>query len=219
MHRREYLGAIGAGVATAAAGCLGGNPDTYLNPPDTEYEPSDVPFPAYGQQLPTATITDPIAGTQVETTGGNGDTLMTFFYSHCQTVCPRLISALRSVQARAIDDELMNAAQILAVTFDPERDNAERLRSYAERMDVSLSNGWRFLRPDSPADATSIVQDTFGVSFDRTHPEDMERYMFNHFALILLVNAEDYVERAYTGTTPRWQTIYADFQTLRNREG
>jgi protein SCO1/2 len=43
--------------------------------------------------------------------------------------------------------------------------------------------------------------------------------MFTHFALILLVNADDYVERAYTGQTPRWQPIYEDLQTLRNREG
>lgn len=218
MHRREYLGALGTGVVTATAGCLGGDSDTYLDEPDTGYEPADVRFPAYGQRLPEVTISDPLAGESVETTGGESDVLMTFFYSHCQTVCPRLISALRNVQMRAIDDGLIDATRILAVTFDPQRDDAERLGKYADRMDVSLADGWRFLRPDTPEDAKSVVQGEFGVNFERTHPEDMDMYMFNHFALVLLVNADGYVERAYTGSTPRWQDIYGDFETLSERE-
>ncbi|WP_135662593.1 SCO family protein [Halorhabdus rudnickae] len=219
MHRREYLGALGTGVVTATAGCVGGDSDTYLREPDTGYEPADVRFPGHGQRLPDVTVSDPLAGETVETTGGEGDSLVTFFYSHCQTVCPRLISALRNVQMRAIDEGHIDATRFLAVTFDPERDDAERLESYADRMDVSLTEGWRFLRPDTPEDAKRVVQGEFGVSFDRTHPEDMDMYMFNHFALILLVNADDYVERAYTGSTPRWQDVYADLETLREREG
>ncbi|WP_136689918.1 SCO family protein [Halorhabdus amylolytica] len=219
MHRREYLGALGTGVISATAGCVGGNSDTYLSEPDTGYEPADVRFPGYGQRLPDMTITDPLAEEAVETTGRKGDTLMTFFYSHCQTVCPRLISALRNVQMRAIDEGHADTTRFLAVTFDPERDDAERLEGYADRMDVSLADGWRFLRPESPEAAESVVQGEFGVNFERTRPEDMDMYMFNHFALILLVNADDYVERAYTGSTPRWQDIYDDFETLREREG
>ncbi|QGN06666.1 SCO family protein [Halorhabdus sp. CBA1104] len=221
MHRRAYLGSLSGGVAALTAGCLGtsGTAETYLAEPDREYDSSAVQYPAYGQQLPEATIADPIAGEAIETTGGNGDQLLTFFYSHCQTVCPRLISALRGVQAKAIETGMVDNVRFRAVTFDPDRDDAERLRQYAKRMDVSLSENWRFLRPDTPDDAKSIVEDTFGVGFERTHPEDMAQYMFTHFALILLVNADDYVERAYTGKAPQWQPIYEDLQTLRNREG
>ena len=219
MHRREYLGAIGTGVVAATAGCMGGDSDTYLDDPGHDYEASDVPFLAYGQQVPDLTITDPIAGEAVETAAGEDDTLLTFFYSHCRTVCPRLISALRNIQKRAIDEGLIDRTQFQAITFDPERDTAARLDGYAARMDVSLSKGWQFLRPDSPADAQSIVQEEFGVSFERTEPEDMDMYMFTHRALILLVNGDDYVERAYTNSTPRWQDIYDDLETLRNREG
>lgn len=219
MHRREYLGALGTGVVAATAGCIGGDSDTHLDEPDTDYEPADVQFPGYGQEVPELTMRDPIADETVETTGGDGDTLMTFFYSHCQTVCPRLISALRNVQLRAIDEDLIDATRFLAVTFDPERDDADRLADYADRMDVSLADGWRFLRPDSPEDAKTVVQGEFGVNFERTHPEDMDMYMFSHSALILLVNADGYVERAYRESTPRWQDIYDDFETLREREG
>lgn len=219
MYRREYLGAVGTGAIAFTAGCSGGTQDTHLSEPDREYESSDVPFPAYGQQLPSVTLTDPIADESIETTGSNGDTVMTFFYSHCQTVCPRLISALRSVQAKAIDEGLIETTLFRAVTFDPERDDATRLDQYAERMDVSLEANWRFLRPESPTAASDVVQDTFGVTFERTNPEDMDKYMFTHRALILLVNDDDYVERAYTKNTPRWQTIYDDLATLAKREG
>ena len=219
MHRRQYLATLGAGAAAFTAGCSGGTPDTYLSEPDRKYEASDVPFPAYGQQLPSETLTDPIANEAIETTGGDGDTVMTFFYSHCQTVCPRLISALRSVQAKAIDEDLIEDTHFRAVTFDPERDDRSRLSQYAERMDVSLEDHWRFLRPDSPSAAKDVVRDTFGVAFRRTHPEDMDMYMFTHRALILLVNDDDYVERAYTKSTPQWQQISDDLATLRKREG
>jgi protein SCO1/2 len=218
MQRREYLGALGASAVALTAGCSAGTSDTYLSEPDREFESSEVPYPAYGQTVPAVTIDDPIAGEPIETANADGDQLLTFFYSHCQTVCPRLISALRGVQAKAIDEGLIDALRFRAVTFDPERDDADRLEQYAERMSVSLSDHWRFLRPASPSDAKDIVQEEFGVHFERTQPEDMDMYMFTHFALVLLVNADGYVERAYTGSTPQWRTIYDDLETLRNRE-
>jgi len=218
VNRRQYLGAIGGGIAALSAGCSADDSDTYLDKPDLRAEPSQLPYPVYGQSLPDVTLSDPLAGESVPIGGDNRDTVVTFFYSHCRTVCPRLISALRNVQAKAVEDDLIDTTSFRAVTFDPERDDAERLRGYADRMNVALTENWRFLRPDSPDHARDVVMDEFGVRFERTHPEEMDMYMFSHRSLILLVNADGYVERSYTDSTPSWQSIYDDLKTLRKRE-
>lgn len=219
MNRRAYLGTVAGGIAALTAGCAADDSATYLDKPDLRAEPENLPYPVYGQSLPAVTLSDPIADEDVSIGADGRDTLVTFFYSHCRTVCPRLISALRNVQAKAIEDNRIDTTAFQAVTFDPERDDADRLRGYADRMNVALDESWRFLRPDSPDDAKDVVMDEFGVRFERTHPEEMEMYMFSHRALILLVNADGYVERSYTDSTPSWQSIDEDLRTLRRREG
>jgi protein SCO1/2 len=83
------------------------------------------------------------------------------------------------------------------VTFDPARDDAETLRAYADRMNVDMDAGnWHFLRPETEARAKAVVQEQFGVFFEKDPQEDGP-YMFTHLGLILLVNADGYVERAY----------------------
>lgn len=221
-----YLHGLATATVAGVAGCSGtsasrgGTGDTYLSEPDLDGEPEDYPYPVHGQQLPEVTLRDPIAGRDVTTTEFDRDTFVTFFYSNCMTVCPRLIGALRNVQAEAGKDGYADDIVILAITFDPERDTGDTLEAYTERMNVDMGAGnWRFLRPSNPAEAESIVTDTFGVNFRRTHPEGMDRYMFNHTGLILLANGDNYVERAYSSSTPSWKPMYDDLETLRQRGG
>jgi protein SCO1/2 len=175
MRRRTFLQGVSGATAVGMAGCLGGvgggggNADTYLGSPDRDTDPETLPYPAYGQSLPAVTLADPIAGQDVTTAEFDRDVLMTFFYSHCQSVCPLLIAALERVQEEASADGYGEDLVFLPVTFDPQRDDGDRLRGYAEKMDVNLGAGnWHFLRPDSPEDAKSVVQETFGVAFQRT---------------------------------------------------
>lgn len=179
MRRRTFLTAAASGTVAGVTGCLGGlgrsggNPDTYLSKPDAEHGPETLPYPAYGQPLPEVTLTDPIADREVTTTEFDRDVLMTFFYSHCMSVCPVLIAAMEGVQERAAATGYGDDVVFLAVTFDPQRDDAERLREYANTRDVDLDAGnWHFLRPDSPASAKTVVQETFGVNFRRTSGMD-----------------------------------------------
>jgi protein SCO1/2 len=226
MNRRQFLQVSGTGAAAGLAGCLGGigsigagGGDTYLSEPDTDVDPADLPYPAHGQQLPEVTLTDPLSGESVTTTQFDRDVFLTFFYSHCKTVCPVLIGTLRNLQTRAGKDGHGSAAVFLPVTFDPARDDASRLREYSDRMNVNLDAGnWQYLRPDSPQRAKAVVKDTYGVHFQKTHPEDMDMYMFTHAALVILANADGYVERAYRGARPPEDEIYEDFTTLRKRE-
>ncbi len=144
----------------------------------------------------------------------NADVL-TFFYTHCKTICPVLISTLRNVQTHASQNGYENDVTFLPVTFDPQRDDAEQLQAYAEKMNVDLSVGdWDFLRPKSKARAKSVIT-VFGIRFEPTKKQSKDEYMFTHSALIILVNGKGYVERAYRGQSPKQQQIIDDLETVR----
>jgi protein SCO1/2 len=221
MRRRTYLSGVAAAGVFGTAGCLGlgdANPDVALSEPDREYESEDLPYPAWGQRVPDVTLPAAIDDRAVAVRDVETPTLLTFFYSHCNTVCPVLIQTMRSVQAHAIENGYESEVTFLPTTFDPQRDDAERLRTYGEKMNVALDAGdWHFLRPESKARAKSVVQAQFGVNFQRTHPEDMEMYMFTHSALTFLVNGDGYVERAYRTKQPQAEQIIDDLATVRER--
>jgi protein SCO1/2 len=220
MRRRRYLQVAATLGAAGLAGCSAdgaGNPDVVLPEPDREFESDDLPYPAWGEQVPDVTLPAPMADQTVTLRSVDRPQLLTFFYSHCNSVCLVLISALRNVQTHTLNEGYADAVAFHPTTFDPERDDADRLRTYGEEMNVDLAAGnWQFLRPASRGRAEAVVQEQFGVSFERTHPEEMEMYMFAHAALTLLVNADGYVERAYRTKQPDPERLVEDLRTVRN---
>ena len=163
------------------------------------------------------TLPAPIESREVGLRDVERASLLTFFYSHCNTVCPVLISTQRNVQAHAQNNGYASDIAFFPVTFDPARDTADRLRTYADEMNVdAAAENWHFLRPASADRAKDVVQDQFGVGFERTDPEEMDMYMFAHSALTLLVNADGFVERAYRSKSPDEETIIDDLETVRN---
>ncbi|WP_435348739.1 SCO family protein [Haloarchaeobius sp. HRN-SO-5] len=222
MRRRAYLGTLGAAVASASAGCLaggsGGLPNTYLSEPDREYDADALPYPVHGDELPATSLHAPLHDTTVDLADQDHAAFVTFVFSHCNTVCPVLTTALRNVQTAASRDGRRENVAFFEVTFDPERDTAARLREYREQHDVAPED-WYFLRPADPEQAEDVVTDEFGVAFERTHPEEMDMYMFAHTALVLLANADGYVERAYQSKAPDWNRLYDDYRALEEAGG
>ena len=185
MRRRTFLRSTGAvGALGGLAGCLGSvglrdsNPDVALGEPDREFESSDVPYPAWGEQIPDVTVPAPVDSREIRLRDIETPSLLTFFYSHCQTICPILISTQRNIQAHAQNNGYSDAVSFFPTTFDPARDTAERLRTYANDMNVDADHeNWHFLRPASKERAKAVVQDQFGVVFQRTEPEDMDMWL------------------------------------------
>jgi protein SCO1/2 len=218
MQRRAYLRSAGVAVPVAAAGCLGaldGNPDVVLPEPDRPFDSEDVAYPAWGERAPDVTIPAPLDGGSFELRAGSRPYLSTFFYSHCNSVCPVLVSRMRAVQRRALEDGYCGDVAFLPVTFDPERDDADQLSAWADQLNVDADAPcWHFLRPQSRERARDVVEGEFGVAFERTEPEDGDGYMFTHTALTLLVNADGYVERAYRTKAPDVDQVTADLQRV-----
>lgn len=244
--RRTIVRATGAAVlGTSLAGCTNvigteeGNSNVVLDPPEN-YERRkeiDLPYPTYGQELPSVSVPAPLHDRTVETTEfvGQRHTMLTFIYTSCQTVCPGLTTSLRRVQADSIEQGYAEEFAFMPTTFDPEHDTGDVLHSYGNDLGVDFAVGnWYFLRPESPADAKAIVEETFGVAFEQGEPaekgkSDQEKpdesadtetghdghmRRFQHASLVLLVNKDGYVERAYNGGPPGPNEVIDDAQTV-----
>lgn len=218
MNRRSFIYAGLTGTTVGLAGCVGtfgGNSNAKLGKPEGHDADADLPYPTWGDEMPAVSFRNPFTDQAVDLQEVGQPTFVTFFFTHCQTVCPVLISALRNVQTDAINEGYADEVSFLPVTFDPERDDAERFRTYAEKMNVSLDAGdWRFLRPQTVEEAKEKINGEFGIGFEKT-PMKGDGWMYNHLGLILLTNADGYVERAYTGTDPDPNTLREDLTKLR----
>ncbi|MFC7080961.1 SCO family protein [Halorussus caseinilyticus] len=220
MDRREFLRtATAVGLAGGVAGCTGvldSNSNVALGEPDREVDGEKLPYPTWGQKVPDVTLPAPLEDRTVELRSVGKPSVLTFFYSHCKTVCPVLVSTVRNVQTDSLNERYADDVAFFPTTFDPARDDADRLEAYSEKMNVDADAGnWHFLRPESKDRAKAVVQDEFGVAFERTDPEDMDMYMFTHSALTFLVNADGYVERAYRSKSPKAKQIISDLETVR----
>jgi len=222
MDRRTYLGTLGL---AATAGCLGGSgedPNTTLGEPDrAEGVTSEaLAYPAWGERVPDVTLPDPLSDERIALREVDRPSFVSFFYSNCMSVCPRLISALREVQIHSVENGYADEVGFYPITFDPQRDTASTLREYADRMNVDRSaNNWHFLRPADRARAKAVLEDEFGFVFKRDEPDDGGKYMFTHIGLVLLVNADGYVERAYRGQEGAESRYIEDLRTVRTGGG
>ncbi|SEK61827.1 SCO family protein [Haloferax larsenii] len=220
MNRRTYLRTVGTGAAIGLAGCLGGggNPNVSLSKPDRENDVTSeqLPYPAWGQQVPDVTLRDPLSGTDVAVRDIDVPHFHTFFFTNCMTVCPVLISALREVQIHSVSEGYADKVSFYPITFDPARDDAAAFRKEADEMNVDMDAGnWHFLRAEDEAETKSVVEEQFGVFFEQNEPMEDGNYMFTHLGLVMLVNGDGYVERTYRGNEPDEQTLIDDLTALR----
>ncbi|VTT86163.1 regulatory protein PrrC [Halorubrum sp. DM2] len=153
--------------------------------------------------MPHFTVPDPITDEEISISEYEGERaiLWTSFYTNCPDgVCPALILRLRRAQEAATGNGYGDEAVFLAQTFDPERDTAETLREYAGQQGVNLdANNWHFLRPESYERGQELLDEHFGLKIEKASADQYENleYQFPHYGLILLINKQGIVERAY----------------------
>ena len=217
IDRRTVLASAGGAIAAGIAGCLsGGGPEnTTLAPPENyqQLKEADLPYPTYGDELPEATVPGVVHERPVSTREfvGERHLLLTFVYTRCQSICLNLGSNLVQVQAAAAGGGFTDEVAVGAISFDPEYDTPERLRTWGEErgLDYDLGNAY-VTRPESEERARTVVEDTFGEAYE--YNEDAG--MFLHTGLILLANDRGVVERAYAGDPPNPKTVVDDVEAL-----
>lgn len=258
VGRRAILRATAAtGLSVSLAGCTGGgllgdegSDDVVLGPPDgyDEDVAAETVHPTYGDEVPELTVPAPLRDETVTTTDfvGERHSLYTFLFTRCPDACPGLMASLRHVQEGAREDGYADEMALLPVTFDPDHDTPAVLEEYELDHGVDREAGnWYSLRPETPADAREVVEEGFGVAFQKNedaghgdgdgrdgdhgddhdddgHDEehdgddghDHDEMAFAHTNLVLFVNMDGYVERAYAGAVPTPANVVDDVETV-----
>ena len=169
----------------------------------------DLAYPAYGQPFPEFSLPNPLTDETVGSISESRVTVTTAIYATCPDECIVTGNQLAGVQSALAERGLSDAVRFLVITFDPERDTAEVLRDYGERMGVDLDAGnWEFLRPEGPDEAKRVVTDRLGIAFQREGGE------FIHPSVTFLVNPDGYTERAYQGERPAVDRVTDDVETV-----
>jgi len=174
---------------------------------------------------------------------GERHVILTFIFTRCTGVCPGLTANLVQVQADAAEKGYTDDVALVAVTFDPEYDDEEVLRKYAEDMGIDSDAGnFYLLRPDGEERAREVIEETFGHGYEKTElysptgelehdhgghkgnrtggeggnggETDEPQQPFAHQPLFLLANSDGYVERSYGNSAPTPNIVVEDVEGL-----
>jgi protein SCO1 len=107
--------------------------------------------------------------------------LVTMFYTSCQMVCPMIIDSMRLTR-NALDPAARAQIDLLAVSFDPVRDDVATLHTYAQKRKLD-ARIWTLARAE-PAQVRQL-SGVLGLQY-RQLP-DAE---FNHSSELILLDAD-----------------------------
>ena len=103
-----------------------------------------------------------------------------FGFTHCPEVCPTTLATLAKVRRKLgpAADEL----QVVYVTVDPQRDNAERMRNYLAVFDPA------FVGATGTPEQLARVREDYGVVATVYKTRDPAVYGFEHSSFIYLID-------------------------------
>lgn len=109
--------------------------------------------------------------------------LLSFGYTSCTAVCPVTLAVL--AQAHKKLGALGSDVQVVYLTVDPERDDAERMRKYLNAFDPSFVGG-----TGSAVQLAAVRQD-YGIS--ATKIPTAGGYMMSHTSYVYLIDRNGYL--------------------------
>jgi protein SCO1/2 len=122
-------------------------------------------------------------------------TVASFFFTTCTSVCPRMNNNLKAVYEEYRNDP---GLMLLSYTCDPSKDSAEKLKAYAQRLNVDTRK-WVFLTGEKDS-LYAMARHSYMVD-DPKNTSDTETD-FLHTQLIALVNKKGEVVKIYDGLKP-----------------
>jgi protein SCO1/2 len=141
---------------------------------------------------------------------------LTFVYTHCPDVCPLIASNMHAAY-RLLGENAANVA-MLAVSVDPEGDDAESVRTFSEER--GLLNEWSYLTGSRPQ--LEAVWQRYGVMRPAGampgHSQGAgqgggQAELIEHAAPVMLIDKRGLV-RALLPTTFAATTLASDLQAL-----
>lgn len=117
--------------------------------------------------------------------------LFYFFFSNCNDVCPLTTFRLSQVQDELKKNGLFaKDATIVSISFDPERDTREQIKSFGDKFGADYS-GWYFLRGDQQK-VMDLAMNSFKILINQDQTGN-----FVHMDLIGLVDRDGQLREIY----------------------
>lgn len=132
-----------------------------------------------------------------ETTFTNHIYVADFFFTHCPTICPRVMKQMLRINDKYKDNENV---KLISHTIDPKNDTEEVLKIYADKLDISSKN-WHLLRGDK-YEMLDHADEYYVVAYeDESIPGG-----FDHSGKILLIDKDRHIRAFADGTDPETVT-------------
>jgi protein SCO1/2 len=109
--------------------------------------------------------------------------LLSFGYTRCTEVCPVTLAVLANAHKKL--GSLGNDLQVIYVTIDPERDDAQRMRTFLKAFDPSFVGG-----TGTPQQLVAVRQ-KYGISATKIPSPD--GYMMSHTSYVYLIDRNGYL--------------------------
>lgn len=137
--------------------------------------------------------------------------ILFFGYTSCPDVCPTQMSILKQLVSHP---EIKNKPQALLISVDPERDTAEKLKSYVQAFNPDFIGVTAREKTELERFSRELgvyyeyVETVSGVSQDHSkhnmhdhemHEEEKKGYEVNHTASFLLINPKGEYAALFTG--------------------
>ena len=106
---------------------------------------------------------------------------LAFGYTSCTAVCPITLGVLAAARRKL--DAAADQVQVVYITVDPDRDNAESMRKFLHRFDASFVGG------TGSAQQLAAVRADYGISVSEKIPIP-GGYALNHSSYIYLIDRD-----------------------------
>lgn len=135
-----------------------------------------------------------------------------YVYTNCPDICPMITYNMRDLQREFPEDQDFH---LISISFDPERDTPEVLRSYAESYNVDQSN-WSMLTGETSV--VNEVLDKLSIATVKTPTRFTENnkavYFIDHTDKVSLIDKKGQVRNHYLGSELDTETVIEDIKTL-----
>ncbi|EHQ28043.1 SCO family protein [Mucilaginibacter paludis] len=116
--------------------------------------------------------------------------IVSFFYTHCPTVCVQLNSNVDLLAHNYIKNKMLS---FVSITVDPERDSASVLKKYAKQFELKTDK-WRFLTGDTST-VYNLARKSFLVNALKAGKDD-----FIYSDKLILIDPVGRIRGYYEGT-------------------
>lgn len=146
-------------------------------------------LPVYyeGAAIPAYTLWNQEGQPTGNSTGGIS--VVGFFFTHCTTICPAMISNLKKLAAA------YPQIAIRTITIDPLRDSAGQLKDYAERFAIPTAH-WQLLTGDKKR-IYQLARQSYRIDASEGTGDAAD---FIHSDKLILLDAQQRIRGYYSGT-------------------